>query len=227
VLIKTSLGAASDTAGYIQARLPLLPVPAIPEIRLHQAQKSSGLSRFADNGEHSPYWAYAWAGGAALARYLLDHPEMVAGELVLDLGTGSGLVAIAAAKAGAREIIGTDIDPVALVALSLNTAANGVEVTGLLADLATADPVAADLIVAADLFYEQRLAEQTTRFLDRCLESGAQVLIGDPWRAWLPLARLRLLADYAVPDFGDGKGGAVTRSGVFALKPSQRMAYSV
>jgi predicted nicotinamide N-methyase len=191
-------------------------VTAIPEIRLHQAQPTSGLSRL--RSENTPYWAYVWAGGAALARYILDRPQTVAGKRVLDLGTGSGLGAIAAALAGAREVVGADADPSALAALSVNAAANDVEIAGLLADVATADPIPADVIVVGDLFYEKDLAEQTTRYLDRCAAPGIEILIGDPWRAPLPVSRLRRLADYDVPDFGDNKGGALTRSAVFSFE---------
>ena len=201
-------------------RLPLEPVSAIPEIRLHQAGSTSGLSRLPS--ENTPYWAYVWAGGAALARYILDHPQTVADKCVLDLGTGSGLVAIAAAMAGAREATGADIDPFALKALSLNAAANGVGVAGLLMDAETPEPIAADVVMAGDLFYQRDLADRVIGRLDRCRLAGADVLIGDPWRAGLPVSRLRLLADYAVPDFGDGRGGALTRSGVFTIEPSDR-----
>ena len=120
---------ALDPNAFIRANLPLVPVPTVPEIRLHRAQPSSGLWRLAEGAGRDfgvPYWAYPWPGGIVLARYILDHPEVVEGRRVLDLGAGSGLVAIAAAKAGAREVIATDIDPYAVPALRLNAAANGV-----------------------------------------------------------------------------------------------------
>lgn len=164
-----------------------------------------------------PYWAYVWAGGAALARHLLDHPQTVIDKRVADLGTGSGLVAIAAALAGAREVVGVDADPNALAALAMNAAANGVEVHGMLADVATADPIQADVIVAGDLFYEEALAERTICYLERCAAAGGEILVGDPWRNPLPVGRLKLLAEYEVPDFGDNKAGAFTSAGVFGF----------
>lgn len=205
-----------DIRAFIRAHLPLSAVPAIPEIRLHQANAATGLSRLPT--ESTPYWAYVWAGGAALARHVLDHPEAVRGRSVLDLGTGSGLVAIAAAMAGAREAVAVDTDPHALAALSLNAAANGVAVKGMLADLTAGDPLPADLILVGDLFYDRDLAVRVTVFLDRCVASGAEVLVGDPGRTPLPRSRLRPLASYTVPDFGDGQR-AMTPSTVFSFLP--------
>jgi predicted nicotinamide N-methyase len=205
-----------DIGAFIRERLPLSAVSSIPEVLLHQADAASGLSHLPASG--TPYWAYVWAGGAALARHVLDHPWIVAGKRVLDLGTGSGLVAIAAALAGAREVVATDVDPYALAALSLNAAANGVAITGTLGDLTGSDPISAELILAGDVFYDADLARRVTAFLDRAAASGVQVLVGDPGRAPLPLARLEPLARYTVPDFGGGRG-AMTPSTVFSFPP--------
>ena len=203
---------------FIAAHLPVLPVPSIPEIRLHKAGPQSGLRRLAERDEafDSPYWAHYWGGGLVLARYLLDRPDVVAGRRVLDLGAGSGIVGIAAAKAGAAKVIAADIDPYAIAATELNAAINGVALLPVLADLTTGEPPTVDIVCVGDLFYEAALAERVAIFLDRCLEQGMDVLIGDPWRAHLPRSRLHLLAEYAVTDFGD-TAGSTRPSGVFAF----------
>jgi predicted nicotinamide N-methyase len=204
---------------FIVANLPVLPVPGIPDLRLHKAAPQSGLRRLADRDRQfgSPYWAHYWGGGLVLAKYLLDRPETVAGRRVLDLGAGSGIVGIAAAKAGATEIYAADIDPYAMVAIELNAAINKVTVQPILTDLTRGEPPDVDIICVGDLFYEAALAKSVTAFLDRCLERDIVVLIGDPWRAYLPTPRLRLLAEHAVPDFGEEI--AVARpAGVFALE---------
>jgi predicted nicotinamide N-methyase len=205
-----------DAEAFIRANMPVAPVPLIPEISLHTARPSSGLWRLLGPGSPSPYWAYPWAGGAALARHFLDHPDIVRGRSLLDLGSGSGLVAIAAAEAGACRVIAVDIDPLAVVATKLNAAANGVDVSVLRDDLTEGPPPQVDIIAAGDLFYDRKLALRVTAFLDRCLTSGIEVLIGDPGRAFLPHTRLRPIADYAVADFGDT--GATTRAGVFSFE---------
>lgn len=204
---------------FITAHLPVLPVPSIPEIRLHKAGPQSGLRWLAERDEAfgSPYWAHYWGGGLVLARYLLDRPDVVAGRCVLDLGAGSGIVGIAAAKAGAVKVIAADVDPYAIAAMELNAAINGVTILPVLADLTNGEPPAADIVCVGDLFYEAALAERVTIFLDRCLEQGMEVVIGDPWRAHLPHSRLRLLAEYAVTDFGDA-AGSTRSSGVFSFE---------
>ena len=204
-------------AEFIRKYLPLAPAPGVPEVRLRQATPSSGLWRLAEadpDGFGSPYWAYPWAGGLALARYLLDRRETVRGRRVLDLGAGGGVVAIAAALAGAREVIAAEVDPYALAALELNVQANGVLVSTVLGDVTAGPPPAVDLILAGDVFYEEGLAQRVTAFLDRCLGAGLEVLIGDPGRAFLPEERLVVLAEYPTPDFGE-----IGRGLVFALSP--------
>ena len=174
-----------------------------------------------------PYWAYAWAGGAVLARYILDRPEAVAGRRVLDLGAGSGLVGIAAAKAGASAVIAAEIDRNGVAAIGLNAAANGVTTAIIDKDITTGPPPAVDLVLAGDVFYGREVALRVMPFLDCCLAAGIYVLVGDPRRNDLPLSRLRLLAEYLVPDFGDAKGVATRpERGVFvrggrALTPPQ------
>jgi predicted nicotinamide N-methyase len=207
---------------FIAARLPLAPVPSVPEIRLHKAGPHSGLWRLAEQdrqGFGPPYWAHYWGGGLALARYILDHAETVAGRRVLDLGAGSGIVAIAAAKAGALEVIAADIDRYAVAVIGLNAAANEVTVSTLLGDPTAGPPPRVDVIAVADLFYERSLAERVTTFLDRCLGAGICVLVGDPWRAFLPRARLHLLAEYPVSELGHGSGAAPMPGAVFSFEP--------
>jgi predicted nicotinamide N-methyase len=204
--------------------MPLAPAPSLPEILIHTAHPASGLwrlSEFDSDGVDPPppYWAYPWAGGAALARHFFDRPETVRGRRVLDLGAGSGVVGIAAAKCGAREVIAAEIDRHAIAALTLNAAANGVAIEAVLEDITGGDAPAVDLIAAGDVFYDRDLAERVTAFLDNCLAAGVEALIGDPGRTYLPHPRLRLLAEYPVRDFGDGKNAAATLSGVFAFVP--------
>jgi predicted nicotinamide N-methyase len=208
-----------DPRDFIQANLRIAPVPSLPEIRLYTAHPGSGLSRLLDADEAPPpYWAHHWAGGAVLARYVLDHPETVAGRRVLDLGTGSGVVGIAAARAGATEVVAADIDPYAIAALGLNAALNGVALTARCEDLTEGPPPPVDLVLVGDLFYAPDLAARVTAFLHRCLAAGQEVLIGDPGRSHLPLPRLRQLAERRVPDVDQIRDGALALSGVFSLQ---------
>ena len=227
-----------DPATFIKANLRLEPVPALPEILIYTAHPGSGLRRLLEpDGDDAgpdeaadidqaeplpPYWAYAWAGGAVLARHILDHPQSVAGRPVLDLGAGSGLVGIAAAKAGASAVIAAEIDRNGVAALGLNAAANGVAITLIDEDITTGPPPAVDLVLAGDVFYGREVALRVTPFLDRCLAAGIEVLVGDPRRADLPLSRLRLLAEYQAPDFGDAKGAVTRPSGVFSFEAEER-----
>jgi predicted nicotinamide N-methyase len=203
---------------FIAAKFPVLPVPGIPDIRLHKAGPKSELRRLAEQDPQfgSPYWAHYWGGGLVLARYLLNKPEIVAGRCVLDMGAGSGIVGIAAAKAGAAKVYAADVDPYAIVSIELNAALNEVMIDAVLADLTKSQAPDVDVVCVADLFYEEALAESVIAFLDRCLAREITILIGDPWRAHLPASRLRLLAEYSVPNFGEVT--TKTRpAGVFAL----------
>jgi predicted nicotinamide N-methyase len=208
-----------DPSDFIRANLPVEPVPGIPEIKLHKASPTSGLWRLAqqdEDGFGAPYWAHYWAGGLALARYVLDNPAVVAGLRVLDLGAGSGLVGIAAAKAGAREVVAAEVDRYAVAALELNAKLNGASISVVRRDLTEDAPPETDVILVGDLFYAPDLAERVTAFLDLCCACGIRALIGDPWRAHLPTARLTELARYVVTEGGNQAMGP---SGVFAFAP--------
>jgi predicted nicotinamide N-methyase len=210
---------AVNPAGFIKANMRLQAVPAIPEIRLYAAHPASNLWRLTGKrGEGPPpYWAYVWAGGAALARHFLDRPRSVHGRRVLDLGAGGGIVGVAAMKAGAASVTAAEIDPNGIAAIGLNASANGVTIEIMHRDLTRSDPPPGiDLVAVGDLFYAADLAKRVVRFLDRCLDAGAEVLVGDPGRAFLPHARLQPVAEYVVRDFGDGAA---------ALKPSTVFAY--
>ena len=194
----------ADPAAFIRANCALSASRLIPEIRLHQADKLLPLWRatepdLAALGLPPPYWAFAWAGGQALARYLLDHREAVAGKTVLDFGSGSGLAAIAAAKAGARRVIAAEIDDFARAAIALNAAANDVSIEmSRPTDVIGTDDPAWQIVIAGDVCYEQPMARHVEAWLKR-LARRALVLIGDPQRTYFHDAGLVLLARYAVP----------------------------
>jgi predicted nicotinamide N-methyase len=210
-----------DPARFVAEETRLLPVPLVPVIRLHLAEESIPLwkkteEELAEDGLPPPFWAFAWAGGQALARYILDNPALVAGKTVLDFASGSGLVAIAAAMGGAQQVIGVDIDPFAVAAISLNARANGVGVIALNADLIGRDE-GWDVILAGDICYERELAGRVIAWLDGLQARGAVVLIGDPGRSYLPKVRLEALAHYNVPVTRDLEDAEIKRSAVWRL----------
>lgn len=205
--------ARTDPVAFIARHLPLGPVPGVPGIRLHQATPASGLHRLLGATAEPPYWAYRWGGGLALARYLLEQPQAVRGRTVLDCGAGSGLVAIAAAQAGATQVEAAEVDNVAVVAMALNARANGVTLTIHNADLLDGPPPAAEIVLVGDLFYDPALAKRTTAFLQRCRTAGATILIGDPYRAPLPQHRLQLIEEYEVEEVA----GRPRPAGVFTF----------
>ncbi len=212
-------GWAIDVSQFIRTNFPLSAAPGVPEIVLHKAGPRSGIRKLAEADEAfgNPYWAYHWGGGLALARHVLDHPEVVAGRRVLDLGAGSGLVGIAAMKAGATSVIAADVDPYAIVAAGLNAEANGVAVETRAGDMTEVEPPEVDVVLVGDVFYNEELATRVTRFLDRCLARGISVLVGDPWRATLPRGRLRLVEEYPGFDFGSSAESELQSNAVFAF----------
>jgi predicted nicotinamide N-methyase len=188
---------------FIRAETRILPVPHAPEIRLHLADEATELwqkteDELGEIGLPPPFWAFAWAGGQALARYILDHPALVAGRRVLDVATGSGLVAIAAAMGGASSVEAADIDAFAAAAVALNAEENQVAVTARLGDFVGTDE-GWDAVLAGDIFYDRDIAARMTEWLLALQLRGATVLVGDPGRSYLPKDRLEELACYRVP----------------------------
>jgi predicted nicotinamide N-methyase len=207
---------------FIRANTRLLTPPLVPEIRLHLAEESIPIWEKTEEelgklNVPPPYWAFAWAGGQALARYLLDNRPVVAGKNVLDLGSGSGLAAIAAGKAGAAVVVAADIDTWATAAVELNAATNGLGVETTSADLLAAEPPAVDVILVGDLFYERMLAESVLTFVERAEAKGVHVLIGDPERSYFPRGRFEKVAEYVVPVTRELEDTDIKRTAVWEL----------
>jgi predicted nicotinamide N-methyase len=212
----------ADRAAFIRENARVLPVPHAPEIRLHLADEATELWRKTEEelgelGLPPPFWAFAWAGGQALARYVLDHADTVAGRRVLDFAAGSGLVAVAAALAGASSVAASDVDPFAIEAVGLNAALNGVKVEARLVDLIGQDE-GWDAVLAGDIFYERDTAAKVTEWLSGLAERGATVLIGDPGRSYLEKDRLAPLATYAVPVTRALEDAEIKRSSVWRFR---------
>jgi predicted nicotinamide N-methyase len=218
---------AANAAAIVRAATRLTPVPLVPEVRLHCAAEPIGVwerteRELGQTGLPPPFWAFAWPGGQALARYLLDHPVVARGRRVIDLASGSGLVAIAAARAGAAAVTAYDVDPLAVAAIALNAAANDVRVAGATVDvLAPSCPSwpAADLVLVADAFYQRELAAGVLSFLERARASGAAVLAADLGRAYLPRPRLTPVRAYEVPGLAAIEDRDVRTVTVWTLGP--------
>ncbi|MET8703302.1 50S ribosomal protein L11 methyltransferase [Kitasatospora sp. NPDC004723] len=207
---------------FVRAQTRIGPVPFVPEVRLHMAEDAIELweTTEAARGEVGlppPFWAFAWAGGVGVARYVLDHPELVAGRTVLDLAAGSGLVGIAAAQRGARSVRAAEIDAYAVAAIGVNAAANGVEVAAAVEDLLDGDGAPAEVVLAGDVFYERAMAARFLPFLQRARARGAVVIVGDPGRAYLPRERFTALAAYDVPVIADLEDTALKTTTVWEL----------
>jgi predicted nicotinamide N-methyase len=211
-----------DRRQFILDNTRLQSPPHTPELQLHLADEITPIWRMteealAEIGLPPPFWAFAWAGGQALARYVLDHPETVAGKHVIDFASGSGIVAIAAAKAGAASVLAADVDAFCGAALALNAAANGVAADFTDADLLDAPPPVADVILAGDICYEKPLAERVMAWLQAARAAGTAVLIGDPGRSYFPRQGLEKLAEYQVPTTRELEDMEVKRTAVWAL----------
>ena len=193
-----------DPAVFVRRKTAVAAPPLVPEIRLHLATEVTPIwqateETLAHSALPPPFWAFAWAGGQALARYLLDHPAEVAGRSVLDFGAGSGLVAIAAAKAGAACVLAAEIDHFAAAAIAANAALNDVAIAVKTADvLASVDP-RWEVVTAGDVCYERPMADRVTGWLRRLAARRLLVLLGDPGRAYLPSEGLAERARYLVP----------------------------
>ncbi|MBL7253809.1 class I SAM-dependent methyltransferase [Paractinoplanes lichenicola] len=186
---------------FIRGNTTPAPVPFVPEITLFQADEPIALwekTEAAGVAQPPPFWAFAWAGGQALARHVLDHRDLVAGRSVLDFATGSGLVAVAAAVAGAHPVTANDIDPYSLAAATANAAANDVDVIALEEDILDRDDDYG-VILAGDVFYSREMAARVLPFLRRAAGRGSLVLVGDPGRAYLPDSGLIERAAYDIP----------------------------
>jgi predicted nicotinamide N-methyase len=201
--------------------LRLAVVPFVPEVCLHLAEDAivlrARLEAEAGEALPPPFWADAWVGGQAVARYVLDHPEVVAGLRVLDVASGSGLVAIAAAVAGAAAVTANDIDPYALSAIRLNAQVNQVALDADCGDLLDGDGDGAEVVLAGDVFYSESMAERMVSFLQRAATRGARVLVGDPGRTYLPYDRLEVVASYQVSMMGALEDAQISQAYVLEL----------
>lgn len=214
----------ADKEAFIRANTRLRPVPLVPEVSIFVADEAVPLwhkteEEIGEEGLPPPFWAFAWAGGQALARHVLDHPEIVRGKTVLDLASGSGLVGIAAMKAGADTVTIADIDEFALTAARLNAAHNNVALTTVAHDLLdAATKMHWDVILTGDIFYERDTAARAFDFLSRNAVLGSAVLIGDPGRSYLPKDKLEKCAEYSVPVSRDLEDAEIKRSAVWRLR---------
>lgn len=212
----------SDLAEVVLRRTRLQHPPLVPELRLHLADDMTSAwedveRELAAGALPPPFWAFAWAGGQALARHLLDAPAEVAGRRVLDLCTGSGLVALAARLAGAAEVVAVDVDPLAVAAVRANAAVNGLPVEVRCVDLTAGPPPDVDVLLAGDVCYDRAMTDQVLPFLRQAAARGTRVLLGDPGRHYLPQHGLVLLGEHQVPTTRDLEGVAVRRARVYLM----------
>ena len=217
-----------DATGFILENTELLTPPLVPEIRLRLASEALPLWEKTEEeldaiGVPPPYWAFAWAGGQALARHVLDNPALVAGRCVLDFASGSGLVAIAAMMAGAHEAVAAEIDALACTAIAQNAAENSVAVETVRDDLIGRGPLAEaggwDVVLVGDAFYEKPLADRLLPWLQALAARGAVVLVGDPGRTYMPKSGFLRLATYEVPVTRALEDSEIKHTSVWRLAP--------
>jgi predicted nicotinamide N-methyase len=207
-------------ASFVRAHTRPASPSLVPEVTLLVAEDVVALWEAMEDergreAEAPPFWAAAWPGGQVLARYVLDTPAVVAGRRVLDLGSGSGLVAVAAALAGAAEVVASEIDEFGTTAIPLNAELNGASGIRVVGDLLGGDPPVVDVVLAGDICYDREMTEQVLPFLDRARVAGAEVLIGDPGRMYLPVDRLTAVAAHDVPET---EGPGLRRTTVWRLR---------
>ena len=212
-----------NRSAFIAANTRPLPVPHAPEISLYLADEVTPLwlkteEELGAMGLPPPFWAFAWAGGQALARFILDHPDHVAGHRVLDFASGSGLVAIAAMKAGAAQALAADIDEFAVEAIRLNADLNGVAVEPCGENVLGRFDRSVDVVLAGDIFYDREISAEVLAWLKGWRERGATILVGDPGRTYLPRDELNLLATYQVPVSRDLEDLEIKKTSVWTLK---------
>jgi len=217
--------AVADRTAFIRANTAVMAPPLVPEVRLHLAHEAVPIwqkteDELGEIGLPPPFWAFAWAGGQALARHVLDHSGIVRGRRIVDLASGSGLVGIAAMKAGADHVLAADIDGFAVASIAMNADLNGVTLDVTADDLLAADPPNCDVVLVGDLFYQKSLAARVYAWLRIAEAHGATVLVGDPGRSYLPRAQLEKLAEYAVPVTRDLEDAEIKRTAVWRLAPN-------
>lgn len=212
-----------EAMDFIRSRTAVEPVPLVPEVVLHQATEMTELWRATaadlSGWDDSPFWAFPWAGGQALARHLLDHPELVAGRRVADFGTGSGLVAIAAALAGASAVTAFDVDPFCEAAVRLNASRNGVQVS-FEPRSPLEGPLDAEVLLAGDVFYERELSRRFLAWGRALAGRGVLVLAGDPGRLYSPQEGASDRGAYEVPTSTAIEDRLVMRTWVLQLLPA-------
>ena len=221
--LRTGWREGVNRPAFILGNTSILTPPLVPEVKLHLAHEAVPMwqkteDELGEIGLPPPFWAFAWAGGQALARHVLDHRELVLERSVVDLASGSGLVAIAAKLAGASRVLAADIDGFALSAVAINARLNDVELEITGEDLLSSDPPPADVILVGDLFYEKELAARCFAWLCKAQVHGARVLIGDPGRSYLPREQLQPVAEYSVPVTRDLEDAEIKRSAVWMIR---------
>jgi predicted nicotinamide N-methyase len=208
-----------DHRAFIIENTTILSPPLVPEVKLHLAHEALPIwqkteDELGEIGLPPPFWAFAWAGGQALARYILDNPEIVRGKRVIDIASGSGLVGIAAMKAGAATVLAADIDQFSIAAIELNASLNNTTLSATSENLLLLPPPPTDIILVGDLFYEKHVAERCLAWLR---QSKAEILIGDPGRSYLPKSELTKIAEYSVPVSRDLEDAEIKLTAVWGL----------